>query len=55
MGGGRESYRGMRTKNEKSFKKWRMMNSFKEPRGHMRLGMRKSVGIGWKELVEPGF
>lgn len=33
------------TENGESFKKWRLMGSFKELRGHVKLGMRKNIQI----------
>lgn len=45
MGEGPGSHGAMKTKNRRNFKKWSLMDIFKEPRGHVKLGMRKGLQI----------
>lgn len=49
MGEDPGSHGASETENGKSFKKWRLMGSFQELRGHVKLGLRKIFRFDWKE------
>ena len=49
MGEDPGSHGASETENGKSFKKWRLMGSFQERRGHVKLGLRKIFRFDWKE------